>query len=373
MRYAALIAGLATLAIANPTPQDFDFPEDVDTAPAVSVPIGSGTQILPLDITAAVNEVFADVLADPSSDIPVEAPNAISKRSPKRSRALQARGTCNAQPLGSGPPITPDDADTFVKSPVLAGIAKSASTPSGYYEAFDNLQGSVSAAGYRGYKTYTSYDVKKAAADCKAIKGCKAFNIFFERDPSIDPCATNKNPPSTTVIKASFWSIPLCAKDATNTGQYREKFQVVIAGSNAYNLIDCAGEVDGWKKETYDECTINAEATECTYGGRPDSYIGNSILKGDFMPEYCQAACKAKTASNSLEPCNFVTAWAYLLDGQYQYQVCAFYQRYWAPSYCKNRGQITSNGQVASVGPSYSYTLNKDDGGASQCPLKPNY
>ncbi|KAI5193696.1 hypothetical protein E4T42_09312 [Aureobasidium subglaciale] len=372
MRYSALIAGLATLVIANPTPQDFDFPEDVDTAPAISVPIGSGTQIIPLDITAAVKEVVADVLTDPSSDIPAEAPNSISKRSPKRARALQARGTCNAQPLGSGPAVYPDTADAFVNSYALAEVAESASTPYGYYEAFDNLQGSVSAAGYRGYKTYTSYDVNKAAADCKAIKGCKAFNIFFERDPSIDPCATNKDPPSTNVIKASFWSVPICAKDATNTGQYREKFHVVIAGSNGYNLVDCAGDVDGWTKETYDGCTINADPTLCTYGGRPDSYISNSRIDGDFIPEACQAACDAKTKSNPLEPCNFVTSWAYLLDGQYKYQVCAFYQRYWDVSYCDNRGQVTSSGKVASIGPSYSYT-KKSDNGVSHCPLKPNY
>ncbi|KAI5197108.1 hypothetical protein E4T39_07471 [Aureobasidium subglaciale] len=369
MRYSALIAGLATLAIANPTPQDFDFPEDVDTAPAISVPIGSGTQIVPLDITAAVKEIVADILADPSSDIPAEAPNAISKRTPKRARGLQARGTCNAQPVGSGPPVYPDTAGAFVTSDALAAIAKTASTPYGYYEAFENLQGSVSAAGYRGYKTYTSYDVNKAAADCKAIKGCKAFNIFFERDPSIDPCSTNKDPPSTNVIKASFWSIPLCAKDATNKGQYREKFQVVIAGSNAYNMIDCAPEVDGWKKEQYDGCTINADATLCTYGGQPDSYLGNSQSTGDFIPEACQAACDARARTSPLTPCNFVTSWAYLLDGQYQYQVCAFYQRYWDNTYCDNRGQVTGSGQVASIGPSYSYT-RKGDNGVSHCPLK---
>jgi hypothetical protein len=74
----------------------------------------------------------------------------------------------------------------------------------------------------------------------------------FERDPLLNPdnpsCA---NPPSTVQIKVCFfdsdqsflakrvfqcvlWSGPVNAENAVNAGQWRNKFQVVIAGSNGY-------------------------------------------------------------------------------------------------------------------------------------------
>ncbi|THW31870.1 hypothetical protein D6D17_07261 [Aureobasidium pullulans] len=378
MHYSALIAGLAALAVANPTPQVFDASElsDIEPAAPVDVPLGAGSQTLPLNIDAIVDSAYADVLADPSPDVDASLPAAISKRSLKRS--LMARGTdpCYGQayqPQGYGPAVSPDTADAFTSSDTLSWAAKSASTPGGYYQVFQDYKASVSTSGYRGYKTYQSYDVAKAANDCRAIKGCKSFNIFFERDPLQDPSATC-TPGSTNVIKASFWSVPLSKPVATNKGQYRNKFQVVIAGSNAYNLIDCAPEIPDWTKEIYNGCTINAPATSCdkSYSGTPnDAYLTMSTFSGDFVPERCQSACDAVTDGDSSKskPCNFVTSWAYLLDGVYQYQVCAFYERYFAPSYCTNTGGQTVNGKKDSVGYSYSYTRTKDNG-VDYCPIK---
>jgi len=34
-----------------------------------------------------------------------------------------------------------------------------------------------------------------------------------------------------------FWGVPLDSQTAVNSGQWRDQFQVVIAGSNAYNKI----------------------------------------------------------------------------------------------------------------------------------------
>ncbi|KEQ88150.1 hypothetical protein M438DRAFT_371138 [Aureobasidium pullulans EXF-150] len=266
MHYSALIAGL-TLAVANPTPQVFDASElsDIEPAAPVDVPLGAGSQTLPLNIDAIVDSAYADVLADPSPD-------------------------------GYGPAVSPDTADAFTSSDALSWAAKSASTPGGYYQVFQDYKASVSTSGYRGYKTYQSYDVAKAANDCRAIKGCKSFNIFFERDPLQDPSATC-TPGSTNVIKASFWSVPLSKPVATNKGQYRNKFQVVIAGSNAYNLIDCAPEIPDWTKEIYNGCTINAPATSCdntntggqTVNGKKDSvgYSYSYTRTKDNGVDYC--------------------------------------------------------------------------------------
>lgn len=376
MRCTALIAGLAALAVANPTPQVFDASElsDIEPAAAVDVPIGTGSQILPLDVDAIVDSAYAEVLADPSPDVDASIPAAISRRSLKR--GLEARSDPCAgqayQPKGYGPPVSPDTPGAFVGSTALSNAAQSAQAPYGFKSVFQDYKASVSTSGYRGYKTYTSYDATKAASDCRAIKGCISFNIFFERDPLQDPSATC-NPGSTNVIKASFWSAPLTKAVATNSGQYRNQFQVVIAGSNAYNLVDCAGELPGWTKEVYNGCTINAPATSCHKDKDAvpnDAYLTMStIADGEFYPERCQSGCDAVTASNPLKPCNFVTSWAYILDDKYQYQVCAFYERYFDNSYCTNKGgQTDKYGRKTSIGYSYSYTNNKDNG-VSYCPL----
>lgn len=42
------------------------------------------------------------------------------------------------------------------------------------------------------------------------------------------------NPRSVTMIKCVFWGGPVNAGNANNYGQYRNQFQVLIAGSNGY-------------------------------------------------------------------------------------------------------------------------------------------
>jgi hypothetical protein len=112
-------------------------------------------------------------------------------------------------------------------------MATGAPTPDGYSSAFTNLAGSLSASNYMGLYTLTSYDTLGCASKCDQADGCQAFNMYIERDPSVDPNAANcPNPPSITNYKCTLWGAPVVAKEATNTGQYRDSFQVVIAGSN---------------------------------------------------------------------------------------------------------------------------------------------
>lgn len=88
-----------------------------------------------------------------------------------------------------------------------------------------------------GYTTLQSYDVNTCANKCNAINGCVAINIYFERDPSVDPGSGSSgcaNPSSTTNIKCVFWGGPVSKDNALNAGQFRNQFQVVITGSNGY-------------------------------------------------------------------------------------------------------------------------------------------
>lgn len=178
MRSFALIAGLAALAVASPMPQDMgDLAADLPVPDIVSVPIGAAdTDSVAYDPNAAAAAAVAVVLSDPSSDSSV-----VTKRS------LVERAACDPQPLGSGPtsPDVADDPTSFQNYAGFSTAATTAQTPSGYVNTFTDKKASVNACGYLTYKTYTSYDVNQAALDCNAIVGCKGFNIFFERDPTV--------------------------------------------------------------------------------------------------------------------------------------------------------------------------------------------
>lgn len=137
--------------------------------------------------------------------------------------------------LGYGPHVTPDTPAAFESYPEFAADALNAVTPTGYTESFANLNAAVFGTDYYGMDTLHSYNVSACAAACDANTSCGGFNIFIERDPSINPgqCSCT-NPPSITNYKCQYWGSGVDTADANNYGQYRVDFQVVIAGSNGY-------------------------------------------------------------------------------------------------------------------------------------------
>ena len=87
-----------------------------------------------------------------------------------------------------------------------------------------------------GLHTISSYDTLGCASLCDRADGCVAFNMYIERDPSVNPNSVNcPNPPSTTNFKCTLWGAPVSADEANNEGQWRDSFQVVIAGSNGFS------------------------------------------------------------------------------------------------------------------------------------------
>jgi len=126
---------------------------------------------------------------------------------------------------------SPDTPDAFEKFQYFTASAYSAAIPKGYALNFTNLKASTSTSSYMGYTTLNKYDTAQCANFCNQQTGCVAFNIYFERDPTLDPNAQScPNPPSLTNIKCVFWGVPISAETAANSGQYRDSFQVVIAG-----------------------------------------------------------------------------------------------------------------------------------------------
>ncbi|RYN18575.1 hypothetical protein AA0112_g11521 [Alternaria arborescens] len=129
------------------------------------------------------------------------------------------RAACDQEP--SNPNIYGIDlssASKFRADTKLASLAKGASTPSGYFNTFTNLQGVSSAYGYMGYKVVESYDPSLCASECDSKSGRLSFNIYVERDPLANPGPDCQDPEAVANINCSFWSGPVYTDTATNTG-----------------------------------------------------------------------------------------------------------------------------------------------------------
>lgn len=135
----------------------------------------------------------------------------------------------------------------------LSLTAQNASTPNGYAKAFTNQQASTQQIGYLTFKTLpgTKYDVDACAAFCNSVEFCLGFNIYYERDPTVDPDAACPNPQPVTNIKCSLYGYPVALGSATNKGLYRgpkdtngNAFQVVIVGSNGMSTFTFLAMID---------------------------------------------------------------------------------------------------------------------------------
>ena len=262
-------------------------------------------------------------------------------------RSLLGRGACQPQAAGAGPVPSPDTPTAFLGDTDFSSAALNAVPPAGYQNTFTNLQGSCSTSGYLGYTTLNSYDVDECATRCTAIDGCSGFNIYFERDPSVNPGDSCPNPASTTVIKCAFWGSDVSPSCATNTGQYRHKFKVVIAGSNGY-MAESVPTVPGYNGTSLGDAAINAPL-DCD---GQNTYMGFKIFtSGTFDPIKCAAACESQNDYNTAHPpangmpmlCHFFNTYELLQNGQPRGQICAMYTTTWGASYADNYVSILCN------------------------------
>lgn len=136
-------------------------------------------------------------------------------------------------PAGFGPPSA--GPASFIVNPSYDFISTVAPAPPGYTAAFRNEDGATSQANYMGFYTLESYNTTQCGELCDNAGGCQAFNIYFERDPLLNPAPACPNPPPTTNIKCSLWGSPVSDDTATNRGQFRQQFQVLIQGSDGFN------------------------------------------------------------------------------------------------------------------------------------------
>lgn len=215
MRSFALAALVARCALANPVPQegfDWDAIDALDPIPTPVIPVvdaASAQTTLPYTATAAAAEVSASVLADPTNT------------------SLKQRSTVNNTQC-SVQPSSDDTAENFLSNTAFSSAANDAQTPAGYSLVYiDQPASSQGVYGYMGYSILNSYDVKECSKRCDALQGCQSINVYFERDPTVDQEGCT-DPPSTTVIKCVYYGGPVTPASATNDGQWRRDFHVVI-------------------------------------------------------------------------------------------------------------------------------------------------
>ena len=123
---------------------------------------------------------------------------------------------------------SPDTPAAFLAYQSFHDTANNAAVPQGYSLSFSNLEASSQTTSYLGYKTLSSYDTIACASYCDQLDGCIAFNLYYERDPSITPGASCPNPNSVTNIKCVRWGVKVNQATAKNTGQYRRKSLVSL-------------------------------------------------------------------------------------------------------------------------------------------------
>ncbi|KAI4087526.1 MAG: hypothetical protein LQ344_006721 [Seirophora lacunosa] len=349
MQSAVVLLALLGLTSAAPRPQQIDT-AGVEAAPN---PVFFTPPYNVLEETGASNE-------------PVIAP---------RNRLHKRDGNCAPQPAGSGPVSSPDTPEAFLVNPAYPELAQSAPTPDGYSAAMINGAGSLSASKYMGLRTLKSYDTLGCASLCDQATGCQAFNMYIERDPTLDPNMIDcPNPPSLTNFKCTLWGATVSAAQATNKGQWRDEFHVVIAGSNAYNKATPPSAIACYTGPDALGGAINAPKNalgQDTYMGY--KYHPFSQSQG-YDPSTCAADCNSQTAYNSRHPaadgsyqsCVFINAYVLSMNGVPQGLYCSMYTQVWAASYATNYGQYRGTDRYT-VSRSFSYSLNPANDGSGTC------
>ncbi|KAF2228124.1 hypothetical protein BDZ85DRAFT_315612 [Elsinoe ampelina] len=338
MHHPALaLTALIALALAAPAPAPQDIEFDLVYAlpnPSSSVDLTATVQVVKYDPTSVIQNAIPQI----TQDVHAEGPGS----------TLKKRLACQKQPAGAkNAPAVADDAGSFKASVDFSNVANGAVTPSGYTQTFKNLNASNNAYGYMGYSTLDSYDVTTCAGRCTKVNGCMSFNIYFERLPSVEPADSCPNPTSVTAIKCVYWGGPVTAENANNYGQWRNKFQVVIAGSNGYQNNSIVTP-PGYNTPVFlNNAAINAPYDSFGF----DSYMGVALFNsGPFDIKLCADACNLKSKYNLEHPptdgtpvttCQFFNTYILYINesSNAQGQYCAMYSQTWSDKYAVNKGQ----------------------------------
>lgn len=155
---------------------------------------------------------------------------------------------------------------------------------------------------------------------------------------------------------------------ATNVGQWRRQFHVVIAGSNGYTntWIDTPSGYEG--PTALGQAAINAPL-DCN---NDDTYLTfKTFTTGPFDAAKCAAACTAESDYARAHPpkdgepktCQFFNTYLLYKNGKSVAQYCSLYSQSWPRSFAVNRGYYSGNDHYTI---DYSYSFSNGTAGADQ-------
>ena len=182
----------------------------MDDIYALAIPT-EGPAITATAVADAFDQATADAAASAAvTNTPTATPTTAAKLARRDAEILEKRGVndpCAPQPVGLGyKTLSPDTDQGFESDPYYSYRSKSAVTPYGYKQTFKNLQGSTAYGTFLQLITLTSYDPEQCAHLCdQNSDGCTSFNLYYERDPSVNPAAACPNPSSITNVKCTLW------------------------------------------------------------------------------------------------------------------------------------------------------------------------
>ncbi|KAG9856299.1 hypothetical protein KCU98_g1503, partial [Aureobasidium melanogenum] len=263
----------------------------------------------------------------------------------------------------------PNTPTQFLVDTTLAGLAAAQwYPPAGYSTSFTTQLAGLFAPNYLGYQQLSSYDTSACAAYCNARSDCNAFNIYIQRTPTFIPDDSCPNPTAGASITCALYGNAVDASQATNIGQYRKDFMVVIQGSNGYNLNPAPASVSSFQGPT----ALDAVA-----------YSSNIYLGQKYFSTYdvsqCSTFCTTYTANNKSQnagsstytPCNYFNVFNLTLNGQTQLMGCYLFSTSNASTYDTYRTAQDSSGTVYNLTNSYGYALYPQDKGLTSVTWTP--
>jgi hypothetical protein len=93
---------------------------------------------------------------------------------------------CDPLPFGHGPRPTTDSVLAFLQNPDFSIIARNSAAPGYYTSVYSNKYASSVSERYLRYDEMEVYSASNCSKQCDQTEGCQAFNIYFERIPTLN-------------------------------------------------------------------------------------------------------------------------------------------------------------------------------------------
>lgn len=280
--------------------------------------------------------------------------------------------TCVSQTMMYTYTPSPNNATGFIADTNMANFAASALAPLNYTRAFAGAVGSLYSTNYLGYYQLATYDVTACSALCTSTSGCVSYNIYHERDPSLNPGPGCLDPTAGVSVRCALWGSATSygQSQAQNLGEWRQNFMVIVTGSNGYNL--------NTPPSTYANYTVPQPYLGAVAPSSPN-YIASTFYSGPagaapgsaslWDPSQCTAACNAQTVANqanynatsmvsTYQACNFVNAFKLVYNGTLQGTYCRLFNDTAPTLIPSNTNQYTSTSQSGvtyDINNSYGY------------------